>query len=175
MKEELKQIIEHYGVMPQLEYYQSEVFELNEAILDYEHFYMYTGKAITYCNMSTEHIAEEIADNFVMLYQFKEYYNLDFKLVKDIIKFDSEPLKFLKIFFKDVHKLGRKIIEIENLKETMIYDKMDLNNLLQMVLYELRQFQYYYEIENKEIEEVMKFKIKRQLERIKNEVNNDRN
>lgn len=31
MKEDLLKIIEHYGVMPQLKYFQSEVFELNEA------------------------------------------------------------------------------------------------------------------------------------------------
>ena len=31
----------------------------------------------------------------------------------------------------------------------------------------LKQFQYYYGIEDKEIEEVMKYKIDRQLERIK--------
>lgn len=103
MKEELKQIIEHYGVMPQLKYFQSEVFELNEAILYAENddfnYYDEVWKS------NKKHIAEEIADVTVML----------------------------------------------------------------------KQFQYYYEIEDKEIEEVMKFKIERQLERIKNEVNNDKN
>ena len=32
MNEKLLKIINHYGVMPQLKYFQSEVFELNEAI-----------------------------------------------------------------------------------------------------------------------------------------------
>lgn len=33
----------------------------------------------------------------------------------------------------------------------------------------LKQFQYYYEIKDKEIEDIMKYKIKRQLERIDKE------
>lgn len=33
----------------------------------------------------------------------------------------------------------------------------------------LKQFQYHYEITDKEVEKVMKYKIKRQLERIENE------
>lgn len=33
----------------------------------------------------------------------------------------------------------------------------------------LKQFQYYYEIEDKQIEDIMKYKIKRQLERIDKE------
>ena len=35
-KEELLKIINTYGVMPQLKYFQSEVFELNEAIFEKE-------------------------------------------------------------------------------------------------------------------------------------------
>lgn len=76
LEEKEKQIINHYGVLPQLKYFQSEVFELNEAILEYDHFYKNTGKAMTYYNMSTEHIAEEIADVQLMLNQFKEYYSI---------------------------------------------------------------------------------------------------
>ena len=38
----------------------------------------------------------------------------------------------------------------------------------------LKQFQYYYEISDEEIEDVMKYKVQRQLERIENEeVNKD--
>lgn len=170
MKDKLLKIINNYGVIPQLEYFQTEIWELNEAIIYERATSKYGDERNDY--KCIEHIAEELADNYVMLYQFKEYYNLDFELAKDIIKFDSEPLKFLKIFFKDVHKLSRKIIEIENLKETMIYDKMDLGNLLQLVLYELRQFQHYYGISDEEIEEVMKQKIERQLKRIE-EVKNE--
>ena len=36
MEGKLLKIINHYGVIPQLKYFQSEVFELNEAIIEYE-------------------------------------------------------------------------------------------------------------------------------------------
>ena len=39
MKENLLQIINHYRVIPQLKYFQSEVFELNEAIIKYENIF----------------------------------------------------------------------------------------------------------------------------------------
>jgi len=35
MNEKLRKIINHYTVKKQLKYFQSEVFELNEAILNY--------------------------------------------------------------------------------------------------------------------------------------------
>ena len=38
MKEDLLKIIQHYGVMPQLKYFQSEVFELNESIINAENY-----------------------------------------------------------------------------------------------------------------------------------------
>ena len=61
---ELK-IINNYGVLPQLKYFQSEVFELNEAIIKYEN------------GIETiEHIIEEIADVEMMLGQFKEKYQI---------------------------------------------------------------------------------------------------
>ena len=34
-KEKLLKIINTYGVIPQLKYFQSEVFELNESIINY--------------------------------------------------------------------------------------------------------------------------------------------
>ena len=102
MKEELKQIIEHYGVIPQLKYFQSEVFELNEAIIN--HQFIESDYSFSAIVENKKHIAEEIADCLVML----------------------------------------------------------------------KQFQYHYGIEIEEIVQVMKFKIERQLERIKNEVKNSR-
>lgn len=41
------------------------------------------------------------------------------------------------------------------------------------VMMMLKQFQYYYEIPDKEIEDVMKYKVQRQLKRIENEEVND--
>ena len=66
MKEKFLEIINHYGVMPQLKYFQSEVFELNEAIIKHE---------TSGCEY--QHIIEEIADVLVMVYQFLEYYEID--------------------------------------------------------------------------------------------------
>ncbi len=76
-KEKLLKIINHYGVIPQLKYFQSEVFELNEAIINRE-----LKDTVEYEIPLTEiigakdHIAEEIADVMVMLEQFKLYYGI---------------------------------------------------------------------------------------------------
>lgn len=77
MSEKLLKIINHYGVRPQLKYFQSEVFELNEAILDF-----INGNNCVY---GIEHIAEEIADVEVMLLQFKEYYHIDGNEILEIM------------------------------------------------------------------------------------------
>ena len=81
MEQKLLKIINHYGVLPQLKYFQSEVFELNEAIIDYEHDY--------FGHKSKEHITEEIADVTVMLLQFKEHYNID---GNDILRIMNEKI-----------------------------------------------------------------------------------
>lgn len=80
-KEKLLKIINTYGVLPQLKYFQSEVFELNEAIISYENFlkiyHNYSEPDIFYANQDLKmHIAEEIADVMVMLEQFKLYYGI---------------------------------------------------------------------------------------------------
>ena len=69
MDEKLLKIINTYGLMNQLKYFQSEVFELNEAII--------TGELLDLDNQAINHIAEEIADVTVMLLQFKEYYHIN--------------------------------------------------------------------------------------------------
>lgn len=85
MEEKLLQIINHYGVMPQLKYFQSEVFELNEAIITHE-----LKKSVEYEIPLTEivgtkeHIAEEIADVMVMLEQFKLYYGITSQEITEI-------------------------------------------------------------------------------------------
>ena len=84
MKEDVLKIINHYGVMPQLKYFQSEVFELNEAIIDAEHN-RYIGIVREPCESCIKHIAEEIADVIVMLYQFQEYYNISDDEIDEIM------------------------------------------------------------------------------------------
>lgn len=77
-KEKLLKIINTYGVLPQLKYFQSEIFELNEAIMQLEHYEEYANDQDyqTTLKKQKEHIAEEIADVMVMLEQFKMYYNI---------------------------------------------------------------------------------------------------
>lgn len=88
MKEQLKEIINHYGVLKQLKYFQSEVFELIEAIINREDYLDYSSEIELYnIAMLDKHIAEEIADVEVMLNQFKEYYNIKDKPIEDIKKF----------------------------------------------------------------------------------------
>lgn len=79
MEEKLLKIINHYGVMPQLKYFQSEVFELNEAIINTNTFDFMAEEYTEIKNNRPafiKHIAEEIADVMVMLEQFKLYYGI---------------------------------------------------------------------------------------------------
>lgn len=91
LSERLLKIIKHYGVKAQLKYFQSEVFELNEAIINAEYLPFKDENDI-------EHIAEEIADVLVMLSQFKEYYRIE---EKDILKIMEK-------------KIDRQLKRIEN-------------------------------------------------------------
>ena len=83
MDEKLLKIINHYGVKHQLKYFQSEIFELNEAIIEFENdeytYYPEVEKS------HKKHIAEEIADVEVMLLQFKEYYHIDGNEILEIM------------------------------------------------------------------------------------------
>lgn len=94
-EEKLLKIINHYEAMPQLKYFQSEVFELNEAIINYEY------DCLEYDEVERDlkkHITEELADVMVMLMQFKKYYHID---GNDILKIMDE-------------KIDRQIERIEN-------------------------------------------------------------
>lgn len=79
MKDDLLKIINHYGVMNQLKYFQSEVFELNEAI-----FIALSDDTIS---LDVEHITEEIADVQVMLNQFKYYYGITDEDIKEVMEY----------------------------------------------------------------------------------------
>ena len=79
-KEKYLKIINNYGVIPQLKYFQSEVFELNEAIITQE-----LDESGFGCGV--EHIAEEIADCLVMIRQFKEYYGISDNDIKNIMDY----------------------------------------------------------------------------------------
>lgn len=178
MKEELLKIINNYGVMPQLEYWHTEVWELNEATKDYQNsgWDFSDEECIQIEQEYKKHIAEELADNYVMLYQFPEYYyerleehNIEpYELkIGNYEKIDNIA-DYLKKFQKDVCKLTCTIAIAEEREQDYIneYSYGNIIEQITLIFYKLKNIQYYYEIEDKEIEEVMKYKIERQLERI---------
>lgn len=84
----LLKIIEFYGVLPQLKYFQSEVFELNEAIMQLEHYEEYANDQDYQTTLKKQkaHIAEELADCYVMLEQFRRYYEISNEEIVKIMK-----------------------------------------------------------------------------------------
>ena len=88
MKDDLLKIISFYGVMPQLKYFQSEVFELVEAVINRELHWNYDTE-IQDIKPLDKHIAEEISDCFVMLKQFQYYYGIT---DEEIIKVKKEKI-----------------------------------------------------------------------------------
>lgn len=100
MKDDLLKIISFYGVMPQLKYFQSEVFELNEAIIKYENIPNGIYEYIK--NEYKEHIAEEIADCEIFLRQFREYYNISENDIENIIKYKIDrTIKRMEVGYYD--------------------------------------------------------------------------
>ena len=85
MKEDLLKIVKHYGIISQLKYFQSEVFELNEAIINAENN-RFIGISRKPCETAINHIAEEIADVMVMLGQFINYYDISKEDIERIVK-----------------------------------------------------------------------------------------
>lgn len=88
MKEELLQIVYHYGIDNQKRKFLEESGELLEAIIIHE-----LNKSVEYEIPLTEivgtkeHIAEELSDCFVMLKQFQYYYGIEDKDIERIMKY----------------------------------------------------------------------------------------
>ena len=81
MKEDLLKIISHYGVNAQQRKLAEEVFELQEAIIEYENSGCYDEEdSVEFIN----HIAEEIADVMIMLGQFVYYYDINERNINKI-------------------------------------------------------------------------------------------
>ena len=76
----IEKIFNYYGLEKQLKHFNSEVYELNEAIL---------ANRYDCCGMtndgSFEHIAEEIADVRVMLQQFQNYYDIPDEIILSVM------------------------------------------------------------------------------------------
>lgn len=94
MKNDLLKIINNYEVIPQLKYFQSEVFELNEAIINAENYNPNSQDTLYKINSNIQenvkHIAEEIADVMVMLKQFQYYYGIEDKEIEEVMKYKIE-------------------------------------------------------------------------------------
>ena len=86
MNEKVLEIVNYYGIMPQLKYFQSEVFELNEAIIKKEIEYTFGETTIKMDENNLKHVAEEIADVMVMLRQFQLYYNISTEEIEKIMQ-----------------------------------------------------------------------------------------
>lgn len=85
MKEKLLTIINHYGINKQLKYIHSEYFELDEAIIQFEHDeYDYYPEVE---ESHKKHIAEEISDIMVMLKQFQYYYRISDEEIENIMNY----------------------------------------------------------------------------------------
>ena len=85
MKNELLEIIQHYGVNAQQRQLAEEVFELQEAILTRELHWHYDTE-IQDIRPLDNHIAEEIADVTVMLKQFQYYYGIENEFILALIR-----------------------------------------------------------------------------------------
>ena len=92
MEKDLLKIIKHYGVISQLKYFQSEVFELNEAIIRYDE---------ADDDELINHIKEEIADVLCMLRQFQYEFGFKDEDIDKIIEF----------------KVNRQLARMENEKK----------------------------------------------------------
>ncbi len=104
MDKDLLRIINNYGVNHQLRKFNEEVFELNEAIINYEDEQSLKDLLdITIIDSDItkkKHITEEIADVMVMLKQFQLYYDIKDEDIKEVMK----------------NKINRQIERIENEK-----------------------------------------------------------
>lgn len=103
MEKDLLKIIKHYGVIPQLKYFQSEVFELNEAIIRYNEadYNYFEGYTFSDGDELINHIKEEIADVLCMLRQFQYKFKISDEDIDKIIEF----------------KVNRQLTRMENEKK----------------------------------------------------------
>ena len=88
MKDIALEVINHYGVIPQLKYFQSEVFELNEAIITHELKSTVEYEIpLTEIVGTREHIIEELGDVRFMLLQFQCKYGITDEEIEKVMEF----------------------------------------------------------------------------------------
>lgn len=77
--------------------------------------------------------------------------------------------KQLKYIHTEYYELDEAIWDYITRDENMYRDREHIAEEIADILVMLKQFQYYYGIEDKDIVKIMRYKIKRQLERIDKE------
>lgn len=120
MKENLLQIINHYGVLPQLKHFNSEVFELQEAIITRELHWNYDTE-IQDIKLCDEHITEEIADVLNMVEQFMYYYDID---VQDVIEIKHQKIN------RQLERIKTESNETSKIKDSQ-KEKLNKNSNIQ--------------------------------------------
>jgi NTP pyrophosphatase (non-canonical NTP hydrolase) len=88
MDNDFKKIIDNYGLLNQLKHFQTEVYELTEAIFDYEYTDMYGIEELE--KHLKEHITEELADNLNFLRQFQLYYGISNEDIENVRQFKNK-------------------------------------------------------------------------------------
>lgn len=89
------------------------------------------------------------------------------KLLKIITHYGIN--KQLKYIHSEYFELDEAIFDYITRDENMYKDREHIGEEIADIMVMLKQFQYYYGIEDEQIEEIMDFKIDRQIERINNE------
>ena len=77
--------------------------------------------------------------------------------------------KQLKYIHSEYYELDEAILSAKCYKEMTLRDKIHIIEEIADVMVMLKQFQYYYGITDEQIEEIMNYKIDRQLDRINEE------
>ena len=125
MKEKILAIVNYYGIRHQIKYFQSEVFELSEAVIEKEendkHIFTSTLDLIDICfktgNSKVDHIAEEIADK------------------SESVTFDPERLAWVEERLSTIYTLEKKFGEesfnifFERYKKGLAVERAAVENL----------------------------------------------
>lgn len=77
----LSNIVEHFGIVNQVNKFKEESSELIQAIIEFEKIFHTTRKGMV---DARNHIAEEIADCLVLISQFIDYYNINMFTIEGV-------------------------------------------------------------------------------------------
>lgn len=89
IKDKALQVISHYGINNQQRKLNEEVFELQEAIRDYEEQKRVCEEFCSrlHCDMERKHIVEELGDVRFMLLQFQSWYGITDEEIEEVMEY----------------------------------------------------------------------------------------